>query len=151
MRTIVLLTVMASALPAHLSSLDAMAQETISATPRPRISGTVCIGDRSLNIDCPGAGSPTVILDAGQDGGGSSMTALQRVLADEELTCFYDRAGQGLSDPPPTWPRSAGDAVMQAVARLYNDPEARAMISQVIAAARDPHVWSTPLAETPTA
>ena len=34
---------------------------------------------------------------------------------------------------------------------FYNEPEARALIDQVIAAARDPGVWVTPLAGTPAA
>jgi hypothetical protein len=34
---------------------------------------------------------------------------------------------------------------------FYNEPEARALIDQVIAAARDPSSWATPLAGTPTA
>ena len=111
MRHIVLLTVMALAMLARLSGLDAAAQEATSATPGARISGTFSIGDRSLALDCLGAGSPTVILDAGQDDGSAPMTALQSALSEDVLTCSYDRAGTGRSDPPPTWPRSAAEVV----------------------------------------
>ena len=34
---------------------------------------------------------------------------------------------------------------------FYNDPEARAIMESVIAATRDPSLWATPLAGTPTA
>ena len=111
MRHIVLLIVMVLAMPTGLSSFSVAAQEAASATPAPRITGTFSIGDRSLDLDCLGAGSPTVILDAGQDDGGAPMTALQSALSEDVLTCFYDRAGTGRSDPPPTWPRSAADVV----------------------------------------
>ena len=111
MRHIMVLIVMVLAMPTGLSSVRVAAQEAASATPEPRNTGTFSIGDRSLSLDCLGAGSPTVILDAGQDDGGAPMTALQSALAEDVLTCFYDRAGTGRSDPPPTWPRSAGDVV----------------------------------------
>jgi pimeloyl-ACP methyl ester carboxylesterase len=110
MRQVVSLAVVAAVMVMGLSGVGS-AQEPASSTPGPRISGAVSIGDRSLNIDCLGAGSPTVILDAGQDKEGTSMTVLQDALADNVLACVYDRAGRGRSDPPATWPRSAEEVV----------------------------------------
>src|SRR3954463_1229436 len=107
MLVLLLLASTATILPAG----HTRAQEATSATPEPRISGTFSIGDRSLSLNCLGAGSPTVILDAGQDDGSAPMTALQSALSEDVLTCSYDRAGTGRSDPPPTWPRAAAEVV----------------------------------------
>jgi pimeloyl-ACP methyl ester carboxylesterase len=90
--------------------LGAAAQGTIEATPGARISGSFSIGDRSLFLDCTGAGSPTVVLDHGQGESGVELIGLQHELAKHSLVCRYDRAGQGLSDPVP-YPRTAADAV----------------------------------------
>ena len=90
--------------------LGAAAQDTIEATPGAEISGSFSIGDRSLFLDCSGAGSPTVVLDHGQDGSSADLIGLQHELANDALVCRYDRAGLGQSDPVP-FPRTAADAV----------------------------------------
>jgi pimeloyl-ACP methyl ester carboxylesterase len=57
-------------------------------------------GARRLNVYCDGAGSPTVLLDAGS---GNSMATWRRVQAEvAKVTrvCAYDRAGLGFSDAP---------------------------------------------------
>ena len=90
--------------------VDSAAQETSEATPGTAIKGTFSIGDRSLYVECAGSGSPTVILDHGQDGTAMDLAALQSELASDTLVCSYDRAGQGRSDPVP-FPRTAADAV----------------------------------------
>src|ERR1700694_1872382 len=59
------------------------------------------IGGRSLNIYCSGSGSPTVILE-----GGYSWINEQPEIAKFTRACWYDRAGQGWSDPGPA-PRTA--------------------------------------------
>ena len=111
MRRMVLLAVVALVVLACRSGLDVAAQEAATATPDAPISGRFSIGDRSLSLDCQGFGSPTVILDAGQDKEGASMTVLQDALSDDVMTCVYDRAGRGRSDSPATWPRAAAEVV----------------------------------------
>ena len=59
------------------------------------------IGGRTLNIYCSGSGSPTVILE-----GGYSWVNEQPEIAKFTQACWYERAGQGWSDPGPS-PRTA--------------------------------------------
>jgi len=59
----------------------------------------VDIGGRALYIDCQGAGSPTVVLDAGMGGGAGSWSTVFGELAAITRTCAYDRPGRGSSDP----------------------------------------------------
>jgi pimeloyl-ACP methyl ester carboxylesterase len=68
-----------------------------------RIGESVDIGGRTINIDCAGAGSPTVIFEAGGGGrGGYQWNPVQSGVATFTRACWYDRAGEGWSDPPPT-------------------------------------------------
>jgi pimeloyl-ACP methyl ester carboxylesterase len=80
------------------------------ATPGSVIRDTFSIGDRSLYLECMGAGSPTVIIEHGQGGAATDMWPLQRELAEDTRVCIYDRAGKGRSDPVP-FPRTAAEAV----------------------------------------
>jgi pimeloyl-ACP methyl ester carboxylesterase len=60
----------------------------------------VDIGGRRMHLDCRGAGSPTVILEAGLDTNGSlAWDRVQDPLAALTRTCSYDRAGVMWSDP----------------------------------------------------
>jgi pimeloyl-ACP methyl ester carboxylesterase len=63
----------------------------------------VDIGDgRRLQLDCRGAGSPTVILEAGLDDLGSlSWASVHDSLALNTRVCAYSRAGIMWSDPAP--------------------------------------------------
>jgi hypothetical protein len=91
----------------------------------PQIGRSIDIGGRMLDIDCAGAGQPTVILESGanwslspavQDpktifanGGprpGYSWVSIQRALAAVTTVCWYDRAGSGWSDLGP-YPRDS--------------------------------------------
>jgi len=68
-----------------------------------RIGRPVDIGGRSLNIDCAGEGQPAVILEAGGGGyGGYGWRKVQPEVAKFTEVCWYDHAGEGWSDPPPT-------------------------------------------------
>ncbi len=68
-----------------------------------QIGRSVDIGGRSLNIDCSGSGSPVVILESGGGGyGGYGWRVVQADVAKFTTVCWYDRAGEGWSDPAPT-------------------------------------------------
>jgi pimeloyl-ACP methyl ester carboxylesterase len=72
-----------------------------------RIGRAVDIGGRTLNIDCSGEGSPTVILLPTRFGGYGGYIKVRPEVAKFTRVCWYDRAGEGWSDPPPV-PRSSG-------------------------------------------
>src|SRR5215213_8372881 len=61
---------------------------------------------RSLYIKCLGSGSPTVVLEPGENTPGSAMQAVQKPLARQSMACVYDRANVGSSGTAPT-PRAA--------------------------------------------
>src|SRR5271157_270906 len=72
-----------------------------------RIGRSVDVGGRSLNLDCSGSGSPAVILESGGGGyGGYGWRVVQAEVAKFTTVCWYDRAGEGWSDPAPT-PRNS--------------------------------------------
>lgn len=66
----------------------------------------VDVGGYRLHIHCTGAGSPTVILEAGLGGASTIWARLQPEIAEVTQVCSYDRAGAGWSDPGPR-PRDA--------------------------------------------
>lgn len=74
------------------------------------IAGTFDTGERELYLECTGAGSPTVVFDAGQGGPGDDMIPLRQELAKDHLACTYDRANTGRSGPAPS-PRTAAEVV----------------------------------------
>lgn len=55
----------------------------------------------NMRIDCTGAGSPTLILDAGLGNDGLIWGKVQPTLSQTTRVCSYDRAGFGWSDPVP--------------------------------------------------
>jgi pimeloyl-ACP methyl ester carboxylesterase len=62
----------------------------------------VDIGGRRLQLDCRGAGTPTVVLESGLDHLGSlSWAAVHDSLAGTSRVCAYSRAGILWSDPAP--------------------------------------------------
>jgi hypothetical protein len=67
----------------------------------PQIGRSVDIGGRSLNIDCLGEGSPTVILESDFAVAGISWVHVQREIARFTRACWYDRAGYAWSDAGP--------------------------------------------------
>jgi pimeloyl-ACP methyl ester carboxylesterase len=56
------------------------------------------IGERSLYLDCRGAGSPTVVLEAGSGSDSATWSAVHDAIAATTRTCTYNRAGRGRSD-----------------------------------------------------
>lgn len=62
----------------------------------------VDIGGRSIQLDCRGTGSPTVVFESGLDIHGSlSWAAVQDAVAENTRACTYSRAGIMWSDPGP--------------------------------------------------
>ena len=56
---------------------------------------------RGLRLFCTGAGSPTLIMEAGLGDGAWTWRGLQPKLSRTHRICTYDRAGYGGSDPGP--------------------------------------------------
>ena len=108
------------------------------STPRPHQSATsqqtaptsgpgrlVAIGGgRSLYLHCAGAGTPTVVLEAGLSGNHDVWNAVQPQVARTTMTCAYDRAGLGSSLPMPGV-HDAGDEIAD-LARLLEHAHVRA-------------------------
>ncbi len=71
-----------------------------TASPIERIEGTFDVGDgRKLYLRCIGSGSPTILLEAGdEDSGTDHWRFVAGPLSDDTRTCVYDRAGLGRSD-----------------------------------------------------
>jgi pimeloyl-ACP methyl ester carboxylesterase len=71
----------------------------------------VDVGGYRLHIQCVGAGSPTVVLDAGLGGSSLDWSLVQPELGRTTRVCAYDRAGMGWSDPgpQPRTPRQIAD------------------------------------------
>lgn len=72
----------------------------------PRVGQAVDIGGRTLDLSCSGQGTPTVILETGGNSPGYSLLVQQAKMAVFTRACWYDRAGVGWSDPPPS-PRTS--------------------------------------------
>lgn len=79
----------------------------------------VDVGGYSLHIQCLGAGSPTVILEASSIGFSSQWSQVQHELVSTNRVCAYDRAGHGWSQPGPQ-PRTAQQLVRELHTLLSN-------------------------------
>jgi pimeloyl-ACP methyl ester carboxylesterase len=66
----------------------------------------VDVGGFRLHMNCSGAGSPAVVMDAALGGSSISWTLVQPAIAKLTRVCSYDRAGFGWSDAGPM-PRTA--------------------------------------------
>src|SRR5918996_1224354 len=76
-------------------------------------------GAVDMHIYCTGEGSPTVVLDAGPNGGTMSWAPVQEQVSNHTRVCSYDRAGMSWSEPgtkPRTFMRIADElhALLQA-------------------------------------
>jgi pimeloyl-ACP methyl ester carboxylesterase len=58
-------------------------------------------GGINMYIYCTGEGSPTVVLDAGLNGGTRSWAGVQEQVSNHTRVCSYDRAGMGWSEEGP--------------------------------------------------
>jgi pimeloyl-ACP methyl ester carboxylesterase len=92
---------------ATLGALYESAAEAADARAYPPPGRMVDVGGHRLHINCVGAGSPTVVIDAGwMDWSTSWSSWVQPGVAESTRVCTYDRAGYGYSEPGPL-PRSA--------------------------------------------
>src|SRR5512147_582665 len=66
----------------------------------------VDVGGYRLHINCTGAGSPTVVIDAGWGDWSLGWSGVQPEVAATTRVCSYDRAGMGYSEAGPL-PRDA--------------------------------------------
>jgi pimeloyl-ACP methyl ester carboxylesterase len=67
----------------------------------PGLSGqgrAIDVGGRSIYLDCRGAGSPTIVLEAGMGDGVAGWAPVHDGMAATTRTCAYDRPGRGSSD-----------------------------------------------------
>jgi pimeloyl-ACP methyl ester carboxylesterase len=55
----------------------------------------------NMHIYCTGEGNPTVVLDAGANGGTMSWAKVQEQVSNHTRVCSYDRAGMSWSEPGP--------------------------------------------------
>jgi pimeloyl-ACP methyl ester carboxylesterase len=67
-------------------------------------------GDRGLYVSCRGTGSPTVIMEGGDEDTSDSYAFAEPTVSKVTRTCVYDRANLGQSDPAPG-PRGLSDLV----------------------------------------
>lgn len=82
------------------------------AAKYPPLGQMVDVGGYRMHINCQGdpAGSPTVVLDAGQGEPGLTWASVQPKVAGFARVCTYDRAGLGWSEASPK-PRTASNIV----------------------------------------
>jgi pimeloyl-ACP methyl ester carboxylesterase len=67
-------------------------------------------GDRGLYVRCTGTGSPTVIMEGGDEDTSDSYAFAEPTVSKLTRTCVYDRANLGQSDPA-QGPRGLSDLV----------------------------------------
>ena len=78
---------------------DGSVPSPVPASPT-AVNGSFEVGEgRTLHMECSGDGSPTVILEAGDESGVEEWSQVMPEVADLTRTCAYDRAGVGQSDP----------------------------------------------------
>ena len=77
--------------------------------PGPPPGKLLDIGGRRIHLLCSGAGSPTVVLEAGASAFAIDWTLVQESVARTNRVCSYDRAGSGWSEP--STPTSRGTIV----------------------------------------
>ncbi len=87
-----------------MSSSPALSSAAVSATPRPsplpHFAEMFDIGGgREVFMECTGAGSPTVVFEAGDESDGRQWAKVVPGLVRDTRVCTYDRLGTGRSDP----------------------------------------------------
>ena len=90
--------------------ITAAATTTSTASTAGEIDQVVDIGGRGLYLRCRGSGSPTVILEGGDEDTSQSYAFAGPAITAVTRTCVYDRANLGRSDPA-DGPRGLADLV----------------------------------------
>jgi pimeloyl-ACP methyl ester carboxylesterase len=83
----------------------------------------VAVDGHQMHIHCTGAGTPTVVMDAGLGGWSLDWSTVQPDIAQFTRMCTYDRAGLGWSEPSAESP-DAQHAVADLHTLLVNSGEA---------------------------
>ena len=92
-----------------------------SVITTPAVAGSFAVGKDASELEllCYGQGAPAVVFEAGTDSSGiDAFRSLLTRLASTNLTCAYDRAGTGRSDPPTKARRTLNDVVADTDALL---------------------------------
>jgi pimeloyl-ACP methyl ester carboxylesterase len=90
---------------------DAGTAQTTTASSDALIDRVVNVdGERGLYLRCSGTGSPTVVMEGGDEDTSASYAFAESRLAAVTRTCVYDRANLGRSDAAPG-PRGFTDLV----------------------------------------
>ncbi len=84
------------------TSVSAVSAMTASASlSPPTVSQKVDIGGgRTIYAECAGVGSPTVLLESGDEADHTQWSRVAPTVAEQTRTCSYDRLGTGESDDP---------------------------------------------------
>ena len=82
----------------------------------------VDVGGRRMHLLCSGAGSPTVVIEAGASSFAIDFTLVQRELEKTQRVCSYDRAGMGWSDPQGEGSRASTAADLHNLLRTAGEP-----------------------------
>ena len=77
---------------------------------------------RRLHLLCSGAGSPSIIIEAGASAFAIDFTLVQRQLEKTHRVCTYDRAGSGWSDPLPPFTPAKDSADLHALLQAAKEP-----------------------------
>jgi pimeloyl-ACP methyl ester carboxylesterase len=104
--------------------------EAADAKAYPPPGQLVDVGGHRLHINCTGAGSPTVIIEAGLGDWSTSWAAyVQPEVAKITRVCTYDRAGMGWSEAGPL-PRDAAQSAkeLHTLLQKANIPEPYVMV-----------------------
>ncbi len=97
--------------PVSTPDITAAASTTMStASTAGEIDQVVDIGGRGLYLRCRGSGSPTVIMEGGDEDTSQSYSFAGPAITAVTRTCVYDRANLGRSDPA-DGPRGLSDLV----------------------------------------
>ena len=82
------------------ATITTLARSTTSApAATDSFAGVVDIGGRGLYLRCAGSGSPTVIMEGGDEDTSHSYAFAGTSISAVTRTCVYDRANLGQSDP----------------------------------------------------
>ncbi|MEO7573112.1 MAG: alpha/beta hydrolase [Acidimicrobiales bacterium] len=87
--------------PAAAETTTTTAEATTATVDPTIIAEEFDIGDgKTLYLQCEGEGSPTILLEAGDESGHEDWSKVDSDLAAETRTCAYDRLGTGRSSAP---------------------------------------------------